>query len=796
MSFKTIQSPIRPSLLLGRAFVLLSTMLLLACGGGSAPPPAPVITSFLAAKPLITRGTSTTLSGVFTNGTGVVDQSIGTVSSGTPATVSPTADTTYTLTVTNSAGVKVTATASVAVVAPPTISLITAPAIVTAGQAGCTASVPTQAGCTYAWTITNGTITSGATTTAITYTPGAAGTVELSCVVTNVAGTSSAPGTVKVAIVAVPAVPLLTVPAYTTAGGVGYTARVASPQEGCTYAWTLSNGTITTGAGATALTFTSGSVGTMAFTCIATNQAGTVSAAAAASSTVVAFPAVISFSSSPTEVAAGGASTLSCAYTGGTGVISPGPLPIASSGSVVVRPDVTTEYTLVVTNLAGEITRATCTVGVVPSPTISLFQAASTSPSVGQGTLLTFSFDGSGVLDNGIGPVLSGGQVTVFPTREITPYTLTVTNSVGISASQTVTLNLKVFTSKFVYVANAGGGVSGFSLNDATGELVELAGSPWDDSVAALHVTSDPSGKFLFVVNGDGVVSTNTLRVYKVNAASGELTLVSVYDTGTNPWATAVDPSGKYVYVRCESGISAFTLNRTTGALTAKAGVTTSKGTGGILIHPSGTLLFTVGRDSASLQVFNLDPATGALSPNGSYGLTAGNGPLALALSHAGDYLITKSEGAAGGDPQDCIVYVYHLDLQTGALVGPMTMDTGLQQADSYHGVSASPVLPVVYITLATSTNDFAAYTMNLQTGALTPLWGVTYDLFNGTGADNLAISRNGKWGIITNFQSGNIAVCSVDPVTGALTPAPVFYASGSFPVAVTVLGTLAEADQ
>ena len=741
-----------------------------------------------------TTGTATTFTATVTGGATnevVWSATGGTIDPSTGAWTAPGTAQTVTIRATSADDPTKSATATVSVVLPPTTPTLTAPVYVTTGQAGYSASIPAQTGSTYAWSITNGEITAGGTSTAITFKAGTTGTVGLSCVVTNAGGTASAPGTASSAIVVVPTVPSLTVPASATAGKAGYTASVASPQDGCTYAWTLTNGTITAGAATTSLTFTAGSIGNVGLSCIATNLAGTASAAGTATTTVVAFPAITIFSATPTDVASAGASTLSCSYTGGTGVITPGSLPITANGSVVVNPAVTTTYTLTVTNDAGDSTVADCTVTVVAAPTISLFKAATTKPTVGQGTLLTFAFDGDGVIDNGVGPVLTGGQVAVFPTLENTVYTLTVTNSVGLTATRTVTLSLNTFTGKFVYVANAGGGVAGFTLNDTTGALVELAGSPWDDTTDALHVTTDPSGKFLFVVNGDGVASSSTLTAYAIDATSGALTLIGIYPTGSNPWAAAVDPSGKYVYVRCESVISAFRINGTTGVLTPRPSMATNTGTGGILIHPSGTLLFTVGRDSASLQVFNLDPTTGALSPNGSYGLTVGNGPLTLALSHSGEFLITKSEGTAGGDPQDCFVYVYQLDLQSGGLTGPITTDTGIQQADSYHGVSANPVLPVVYITLATSGNDYAAYTLSLVTGALTPLDGT--DLFGGTGADNLVVTRNGKWGFITNFSSGNVAVCAVDPLTGVLMPTPVLYPTGRFPVAVTVVGTVAE---
>jgi 6-phosphogluconolactonase (cycloisomerase 2 family) len=466
----------------------------------------------------------------------------------------------------------------------------------------------------------------------------------------------------------------------------------------------------------------------------------------------------------------------------------------------VVHPVTTTTYTLTVTSPSGTTTTDTVTVSVINKPTISSFKAGTDTITAGQGTLLTFSFTDDGSIDQGVGAVSSGGQVAVFPTVTTT-YTLTANNAFSGTTTQTVTVTVKAFTGKFVYVANTGGGVSGFALDDATGALTELTNSPFDTGtenggttpIPALHVTSDAQGKFLFVVNGDGQANlANTLTVFKIDPATGDLTKVAAYATGNNPWTSAVDPTGQFVYVRCAGSISAFSLDGTTGVLTplATPSVITAAGTGEVLIHPSGQYLFTVGRASDQVQVFNVDAATGTLSLNGTYGLPAGTGPLSLALSHSGDYLFTKSEGAPNGPAADCTIYAFYLDLQTGGLTPLANTVTGMQQADAYHGVSANPTQPVIYITLATTDNDYAAYALNLNTGALSPLAATTYDLFGGTGSDSLVVSRNGKWGFMTNFSGNRIAVGAVDPTTGVLT-SPTFVGVEVSPVSVCVVGSV-----
>jgi hypothetical protein len=84
----------------------------------------------------------------------------------------------YTVTVT-SLGCSATSAPHDVSVVPSPDPIITAPSFVVIGSTGNTASAPFASGPTYVWSITNGTITSGAGTNAITFTAGAAGTLTL-----------------------------------------------------------------------------------------------------------------------------------------------------------------------------------------------------------------------------------------------------------------------------------------------------------------------------------------------------------------------------------------------------------------------------------------------------------------------------------------------------------------------------------------------------------------------------------------------------------------------------------------
>lgn len=92
-------------------------------GGGGGPSPAPTITSFTTAKSPVTAGTGTTLTAVFSGGTGSVSNGVGAITSGVPvSTGNLGTSTTFVLTVTSSAGATATSTLTVNVVPAPSIT--------------------------------------------------------------------------------------------------------------------------------------------------------------------------------------------------------------------------------------------------------------------------------------------------------------------------------------------------------------------------------------------------------------------------------------------------------------------------------------------------------------------------------------------------------------------------------------------------------------------------------------------------------------------------------------------------
>jgi 6-phosphogluconolactonase (cycloisomerase 2 family) len=142
---------------------------------------------------------------------------------------------------------------------------------------------------------------------------------------------------------------------------------------------------------------------------------------------------------------------------------------------------------------------------------------------------------------------------------------------------------------RFAYVANAGGTVSTYAIDtrDAgiSGAFPGALTTP--GSVAAgtnpVSVTVHPSGQFAYVVNNSGV------QRFTINATSGALTAVgSAVAAGTTPVSISVDASGKFAYVaNAGGGVTRFTIDAGTGALTGP--VTTAAGTGPSSVTTTGT---------------------------------------------------------------------------------------------------------------------------------------------------------------------------------------------------------------
>ena len=195
---------------------------------------------------------------------------------------------------------------------------------------------------------------------------------------------------------------------------------------------------------------------------------------------------------------------------------------------------------------------------------------------------------------------------------------------------------------KFVYVANAGddfstdGSVAMYTVNPTTGALVSIGvisgncpGLCVPESVAI-----DPSGKFAYVPNGDGLVP-NSVEVYTINPASGALAATEGSFVGGFASSVALDPTGKFAYVPTwvtspgsAGNISMYTINATTGALTSIGTITAGIRPLSVAMDPTGKFAYVSNSGSDDVSMFTIDTTTGGLTSIGT--ITVGGGSIAI----------------------------------------------------------------------------------------------------------------------------------------------------------------------
>jgi 6-phosphogluconolactonase len=196
-----------------------------------------------------------------------------------------------------------------------------------------------------------------------------------------------------------------------------------------------------------------------------------------------------------------------------------------------------------------------------------------------------------------------------------------------------------------LYAANYFDGTIVADSIGATGQLTPVLGSPFAFQ-AGLPANQPyglavyPKGGFLYVT--DSVANSVDLYSYGANGTLGQWIN---YEVGAAPKGVAIDPTGSFLYVS-NSGdgtVSAFTINPSTGALTAIAGspfVSTTVGfpspstPTAVQVDPSGQFAYVGNGDAGTLSVFTINLATGALTAVGAPVSTVilDGGPSAIAI--------------------------------------------------------------------------------------------------------------------------------------------------------------------
>jgi 6-phosphogluconolactonase len=319
--------------------------------------------------------------------------------------------------------------------------------------------------------------------------------------------------------------------------------------------------------------------------------------------------------------------------------------------------------------------------------------------------------------------------------------------STGMAA--TVTLG-HLYVSDFLNDA-----IDGFSINSSTGALTGVGGSPF-----SLGSTPPGAGGLTMFVSGGGYLYATDLDAGKVagftfDPTSGKLTPVpgSPFPAGDTPvQAVQEGLQSKFLYVSnlndSAGGISAFTINQGTGALSPIPGSPFPTGAPGSFPGPSALVMSfnskflyvaLVGTASANNKIaaFAIDPSSGALTPVPGSPFVTGPDPLQMTL-------VPITLGQQG--------FLYTANVQDGTI---------------------------------------SAFTADDNTGVLTPVSGSPYGVGTSVGglAATVAATFSGSYFLYAaNSQANNINAYTIDGNTGTLSPIPGSpFPAGTAPMLLTV---------
>ncbi len=325
-------------------------------------------------------------------------------------------------------------------------------------------------------------------------------------------------------------------------------------------------------------------------------------------------------------------------------------------------------------------------------------------------------------------------------------------------------------------VGVSGTGVTVYAIDPSSGSLTSIqtvaGGSPVSAAI-------DPTGSFLFTAN----VNSNSVSAFTMNQTTGILTPVagSPFASGASPQSVAIQ-HGKFLYVPNGNGasVSAYAINLKTGALVEVAGSPFSAGSVPVVAVTKHSFLFVGNSADKTVSQYSADPITGVLTQIAAPFPTGKSGPLGLTVSPTEPLLYV-----ADHDSDEVIVLGI---TKYGVLFNESSMrsrGSALSIALASGGTKVTYSAKAVYECNGDS-NDIWGYWVTIATGSLGTLGGSPFA--TGTSPQAVVSDLRGTFLFTANAGSNSVSSFTINSQTGALTPAPGSpYPAGSQPSAIAV---------
>lgn len=277
---------------------------------------------------------------------------------------------------------------------------------------------------------------------------------------------------------------------------------------------------------------------------------------------------------------------------------------------------------------------------------------------------------------------------------------------------------------KFLYVSDSGTDqVHVFSIS-SSGTLSEILGSlisvgtPSPTTESAAGLAMDSGGKYLYATD----LFNNDVAGFTVNSSTGALTAAngSPFATGATPVQVVVDASSQFVYVSDSGsgifgGVSAFTLTSGSGMLTPVPGSSpfdTVPNGEPFGLATTGQFLYVTERAAGGVAGLSITSGTGGLGPLPDSPYATGQLPTGVVVSSSGKYLYAANY-------QDSTISEYSVDA-SGALTA---IGAPLATTAQPWYLAIDPSGKFLYATNPAN-NTITGFTINSSSGALTQFSG------------------------------------------------------------------------
>lgn len=289
----------------------------------------------------------------------------------------------------------------------------------------------------------------------------------------------------------------------------------------------------------------------------------------------------------------------------------------------------------------------------------------------------------------------------------------------------------------FAYVANLNSSnISAYSINASTGTLTPVPGSPFASGPYPASVSVNPAGTFAYVATGlPGEVGS--IWAYRIDASSGALTPVvgSPFAAGSGPRSVTVNPAGTFAYVAnsISSNVSAYSINASTGTLTSVPGSPFASGRipESVTVNPAGTFVYVASLTTldrpGDISVYRIHASNGSLTEIPGSPFAAGKTPVSIAVNPTGSFAYVANQ-YTGYTGHNGTISAYRIDAATGALTeipgSPFT--AGIEPAS----ITVNPAGTLAYVANQGNfgcNGTISAYRINAATGALTPVAGSAF---------------------------------------------------------------------